>query len=241
MRCGKKILTGILAIACVLSSGCAFPGRSGSNVLSVDEKGVLTEKIQESDSGGGYTEDELKQYITESIKAYDSSDDAAVKLDACKIDGDTVKIEMTYRTVQDYSNYNNVPCYLGTLDQAKAAGFDVDQNYLDEDGKEGDQALIRQRAKEWKVFIVSEPVDVRTPDKILYATDNVSITGRLTAEVQSVREEQVTASSESVSGTSGLQPESTAPAKTTGTDPKQQEILNRYTTVADKYAYIIFK
>jgi hypothetical protein len=106
MRCGKKILTGILAIACVLSSGCAFPGRSGSNVLSVDEKGVLTEKIQESDSGGGYTEDELKQYITESIKAYDSSDDAAVKLDACKIDGDTVKIEMTYRTVQDYSNYN---------------------------------------------------------------------------------------------------------------------------------------
>ena len=62
MRCGKKILTGILAIACVLSSGCAFPGRSGSNVLSVDEKGVLTEKIQESDSGGGYTEDELKQY-----------------------------------------------------------------------------------------------------------------------------------------------------------------------------------
>jgi hypothetical protein len=82
MRCGKKILTGILAIACVLSSGCAFPGRSGSNVLSVDEKGVLTEKIQESDSGGGYTEDELKQYITESIKAYDSSDDAAVKLEA---------------------------------------------------------------------------------------------------------------------------------------------------------------
>ena len=43
-------------------------------------------------------------------------------------DTDTVKIEMTYRTVQDYSNYNNVPCYLGTLDQAKAAGFDVDQN-----------------------------------------------------------------------------------------------------------------
>nr|WP_155959524.1 hypothetical protein [[Eubacterium] cellulosolvens] len=241
MKCGKKILTGILAIACVLSSGCAFPGRTGSNQLSVDEKGVLTEKIQESDSGGGYTEEELKQYITDSIRAYDSSDDGKVRLDSCKIDRDTVKIEMTYKTVQDYSNYNKVPCYLGTLDAAKAAGFDVDQKYLDESGKEGDAALIRQRAKEWKVFIVSEPVSVRVSDKILYATDNVSITGRLTAEVRSVREEAVKSSSETVMSASGGLQEEASPSKAAEMDAKQQEILERYTTVADKYAYIIFK
>jgi hypothetical protein len=142
MKFGKKILAGILAITCILTSGCSLPGRRGSSQLTVDESGVLTERIEETGFDEDYTEDELKKYIGKSIRAYDASKDAAVRLESCKIDGSTVKIEMTYRTVQDYSNYNKVPCFLGTIAQARAAGFDVEQEYLDADGNKGDLGQI---------------------------------------------------------------------------------------------------
>jgi N-acyl-D-aspartate/D-glutamate deacylase len=203
----------------------------------MDEIALKGTGAVEIKSGYGLnTEDELKKYIGKSIRAYDASKDAAVRLESCKIDGSTVKIEMTYRTVQDYSNYNKVPCFLGTIAQARAAGFDVEQEYLDADGNKGDLGQILKRAKEWKIFIVSEPVGVRVSDKIIYATDNVSVTGRMTAEVQTVREDS---GQENTSSADRKEPQEGS--QDSSGKNGESETIDRLTTVADRYAYIIFK
>lgn len=214
----KKIIRAGLSLVAAVSlgmAGCVLPNSSQNTSLQVDDTGAVTETIIET-KDGDYTEDELSAYIRKSISAYNSGDDSAVSLDSCKIDGNAVKIVMNYKTVQDYSGYNGVTCFLGTLQEAEDAGYDINQSWVTASGDAAaadDLSQISARKKEWKVFIVSEPVYVRVPDKILYTTENVTRTGRLTANVDSVMSSDITnpeavvstsSATEAVSGTSAL-------------------------------------
>ena len=87
-------------------------------------------------------------------------------------------------------------------------------------------ALIRERFREWKVFIVSEELNLKVPDKILYASDNVRITGRLTAVVQTVMNDSQTDPAGAASGEQAV---------------KTQVTTHPLATVADRYAYVIYK
>ena len=193
----KKTVRAALSLVAAVSvgmAGCSLPNSSQSTSLQVDDTGAVTETIVEG-RDGDYTEDELASYIRDSVSAYNTGKDSAVSLDSCSVDGNAVKIVMKYATVQDYSAYNSVTAFLGTLEEAEAAGYDIGQNWMTSGGEaaaEDDLSQISARKKEWKVFIVSEPVYVRVPDKILYTTDNVTVTGRLTANVDSVMSADIT-------------------------------------------------
>ena len=80
--------------------------------------------------------------------------------------------------------FNQVACFLGTLQEARAAGYDMDQP---PGWTRPEQQARSMRSygnvKEWKCSLSPEPIHVKLPDKILYASDNVKITGRLTAVV----------------------------------------------------------
>jgi len=193
----KKTVRAALSLVAAVSvgmAGCSLPNSSQSTSLQVDDTGAVTETIVE-DRDGDYTEDELTSYIRDSVSAYNTGKDSAVSLDSCSVNGNAVKIVMKYATVQDYSAYNSVTAFLGTLEEAEAAGYDIGQNWMTAGGEtaaEDDLSQISARKEEWKVFIVSEPVYVRVPDKILYTTDNVTVTGRLTANVDSVMSSDIT-------------------------------------------------
>lgn len=202
----KKIIRAVLSLVAAASvgmAGCSLPNSSQNTSLQVDDTGAVTETIIDT-KDGDYTEDELASYIRDSIASYDTGEDSAVSLDSCRINGSAVKIVMKYKTVQDYSSYNSVPCFLGTLQEAEDAGYDINQTWITASGSaagEDDLSQISARKKEWKVFIVSEPVYVRVPDKILYTTENVTTTGRLTANVDTVMSADIT-NPDAVTGTS---------------------------------------
>jgi hypothetical protein len=204
----KKTVRAALSLVAAVSvgmAGCSLPNSSQSTSLQVDDTGAVTETIVE-DRDGDYTEDELTSYIRDSVSAYNTGKDSAVSLDSCSVNGNAVKIVMKYATVQDYSAYNSVTAFLGTLEEAEAAGYDIGQNWMTAGGEtaaEDDMSQISARKEEWKVFIVSEPVYVRVPDKILYTTDNVTVTGRLTANVDSVMSSDITNPAAEVSTSSG--------------------------------------
>lgn len=188
MKKYRKLFLPVLLSVSMTMSACSLPNSSNSTSVQVDEEGAVTETIIE-EKDGDYTEEELTDYISRSVSRYDAGDDSKVLLDSCKIDGNSVTIVMKYGSVEDYSGFNQVTCFLGTLKEAAEAGYDISQTWYDEDGNPADAAdteQISERQSEWKIFIISEPVYVRVPDKILYTTDNVTVTGRMTANVDSV-------------------------------------------------------
>ncbi|MGI6117971.1 MAG: hypothetical protein ACOYBC_06225 [Bilifractor sp.] len=224
-RTWKKRVRGAAAalIFAAALSGCGLSNQSNVTTLSVDEDGKLSHTIVES-VGDETTAKELRQYIEEqissgeSLSASSSSDGDAgkIELKSCKISDGTATIELSYPSWKAYENFNQTTCFLGTLKEAKEQGYDFNVSLYDENGKlVTDKEDLTTRETEWKVLIIEEPMNVRVPDKILYTTSNMEVTGRLTASWKDDGEsaesgsasasESVSASSasESVSASSG--------------------------------------
>lgn len=198
---------------CLFLSGCSLPNSNRNVTVAVDETGKFTETIVEETNGEDFTESELEEYIDEQIQAYDPSDSGKVRADSVKVGDDSVKIVMIYESYKDYAGFNGLVCFLGTLSEAEKAGYDLSSlTFVDSDGKEADKEVLEERKKEWKVLILNTPCYVRAPDKILYTTTNVTVTGRLTANIDTVIEGDTATSS-----------------------------MENYTAASDENAYIIYK
>lgn len=208
---GRRIaaLASSFVLVCSLAA-CGLSNQSDVTTLAADENGKLTHTIIES-VGENDTAKELSNYIEEQIDEADSAVSSAsdasagtVSLKSCKVSNGKATIVMEYSSFQAYENFNRTVCFLGTIEEAEAAGYDVTgQQYYDENGKAADnQEELTQRANEWNVLIFEEPMNVRVADKILYTTANLEVTGRLTAS-WSESEESVSSSSEQVSSSSG--------------------------------------
>ena len=219
-----------LALAACLLAGCTLPTTS-STTVSLDETGVIQEEIVESQNGRDFTVEELQAYIEEQLAVYNrGKEEPPVKLENCQMENGSVRLMLKYASAADYAAFNNIVCFRGTLQEAEDAGYSMDMPWYEPDGNVGEQKIIMERAKEWKVFIVSEPVNVKVPDKILYASDNVKITGRLTATVETVlNEEEAPAAAASSS------------EEETEETLSREERLHPLSTVTERFGYIIYK
>ncbi len=187
---GRRIaaLASSLVLACSLSA-CGLSNQSDVTTLAADENGKLTHTIIES-VGESDTAKELSDFIEnqigsagESASASSGTSDGTISLKSCKVSGKKATIVMEYGSYQAYEKFNRTVCFLGTIRDAQSAGYDVTgQTFYDENGTAaGNQKEITQRANEWNVLIFEEPMNVRVPDKILYTTSAMDVTGRLTA------------------------------------------------------------
>ena len=233
------LAVGFLAASAVFSlTGCSLPNSNENTTLSVNDAGAVTENIVEAKGSEEYTEDDLKQYIETTVSDYNTSDGKAVRLESCSVDSSTVSIKLTYASMEDYSGFNHVTAFLGTLAEAEKAGYSMDQNFLDRNGSPADPEVLSSRAKEWKVIILSEPVMVKLPDKILYATDNVSIMGRLSASIRTVMSEDGSGEAVSSSDQSAGSDRNTDNGNSAQDKSKS---VSRFVTASDRNAYIIYK
>ena len=221
----------LTAALCFLS-GCSFSTTSNTTV-ALDETGKLTEEIIEELGDDDFTVEELQEYIDEQLAVYNrGKEEPAVTLQTCRVENGDIRLALRYASCDDYAAFNQIVCFQGTLKEAEDAGYTIDtMALLEPNGQKGDLEIIREREKEWKIFIVSEPINVKVPDKILYASDNVKVTGRLAATVKTVLNEEKTPAAES----SGSEEEEAAPVLT------REERLHPLSTVTERYAYIIYK
>ena len=233
----KRILAAglvlLLFLAGMVPTGCGMGVRNAATTLTVDETGKIREEIVEDKGPDNFTEEELLAFIEQETAAYNSGKDSpAITLSSCTIQNSKVQISMEYASCADYAAFNQVAFFVGTLQEAADAGFEVERTWEDPDGVLGDMEIIRERFKEWKVCIVSEPIAVKLPDKILYVSDNVRVTGRMNAVVETVLNDEAADTSAS--------PESLTQSGT-GQSTKVQTTIHPLATVADRFAYIIYK
>ena len=219
----KVFLCAALATVMALLCACSLPDNKTNTSITLTETGSVNETIVEEAGEDEYTAEDLQEYIGGELDKYNSGlETPAVTLESCRVEGGSVRLSLNYASCADYASFNQVVCFTGTLKEADDAGFSMDRYWLDPGGKEGENEIILERAKEWKVLIVSEAVNVKVPDKILYTSDNVKVTGRLTAVVETVM--------------------NTAAA---GDGDEQQETAERevhpLATVAERFAYVIYK
>ncbi|MBR2562336.1 MAG: hypothetical protein IKE31_09375 [Eubacterium sp.] len=229
-----RLIPGLLlaAVLTCLVSGCTMPTTNNTTV-TIDETGKLTEEIVESQEDSEFTAEELEAYVEEALAVYNRGKEApAITLDSCRVENKNVRLILSYANYADYAAFNQVTCFQGTLKEAEDAGYSMDMTWLEPNGQEGDLEIIRERLKEWKVMIVSEPINVKVPDKILYASENVDISGRLTATVKTVLVED---------NQKAAKAEETASSEEGQKSVNKAERIHPLATVMERLAYIIYK
>lgn len=169
--------------AALLWGGCAGQGDEEVTTLHVSGGGKLEQVIVEPESGDTFTEEELREYIEDSLAVYEeTAGENRVELKSCSLSGGTARIEMEYASAEDYAAYNRVECFQGTVQEAESAGYSFDRTFVDSGGNAAEASALLSRG-ECSILIVEEFMEIKLPGTVLYTTDNASVSGKKSVSV----------------------------------------------------------
>lgn len=190
----KIICVGFTMILCMgLLSGCSKKTDVDTSTVFIEKKGKITSVDVEALDKDYYDEAELESYITDHVNDYTSENGNTVEMASFTVTDQVAKLQMQYDSCEDYTAFNGIELYDGTVVEAEAAGYDFDTDFIsasDEDTKKvsKDDVLADDNNK---VVIIKANVDVKVDGTILYVSkentkvtekNKVSITGEGSAE-----------------------------------------------------------
>ncbi len=188
MKKFRRLFPGLLAAAALLAGGCVGSRGAETTTLYVDEDGVLEQAIVEAVEEDGFTQEELRTYVREDVEAYGAENgEEKVTLESCRLSGGTARITLKYASAADYASYNQVECFLGTVQEAKSAGYSFEGDFLDGSGNAVENSAV-QAQPEAHVLILEEVLDVRLPGEILYTSADASVSGERTVSVKAAED-----------------------------------------------------
>lgn len=190
----KIICVGFTMILCMgLLSGCSKKTDVDTSTVFIEKKGKITSVDVEALDKDYYDEAELESYITDHVNDYTSENGNTVEMASFTVTDQVAKLQMQYDSYEDYTAFNGIELYDGTVVEAEAAGYDFDTDFIsasDEDTKKvsKDDVIADDNNK---VVIIKANVDVKVDGTILYVSkentkvtekNKVSITGEGSAE-----------------------------------------------------------
>ena len=185
----KLILTALFFSAVYLLGGCTAkeeeeePWVPAQTAIQADPDGTLTETLIEKLDQDYYDPAELKSMAEEAVREYTSENGAdSVRLESFEAEGNSVCMVMIYRGWQDYSGFNNVRFYNGTMLGAQMEGWRMEKNFHPvnpEDGSSAGTVVSFEEPlshKEYYVMVSDPDHIVEVPGEIRYISENASVT-----------------------------------------------------------------
>ncbi len=190
----RKLYTALwICAAAGMITACGSSFKAAESTVYITDEGTVTGADIEDFSEDYYDEEELENYITESVDRYVAANgDGSVELDSFKIVSSengqtTAQLYLNYATYIDYAQFKDVTLFAGTISQAQAENHAFDQGFVKvEDGSPAGSAAAKDflDSEELKVVVIGEKTLVRVDGTIAYVSDgNVELTGKNTARV----------------------------------------------------------
>ena len=183
MRAGKIAAVAALGLGVMLLGGCDMLDQQQKwepqedAAISIDEDGVITEYVKDTLDESYYSASELEKMITSDVADYNSKHGenmVQVKSYEASEDG-KVRLEMEYA----YAAFNNVEFYSGSMINAQLEGYLFDgsfkkvKNGVVQGSNVSGSEVVKKMAAE--VLIVTAPLEVHVPGKVLYTTSNAEV------------------------------------------------------------------
>ena len=190
MKKGK--ILGLAVLIMGLLSGCE-KFEPEETAVSVNQKGQVVSYVKESFDKDYYSSDELEASIDQAILDYNTAGGSEnVKKKKFEVKDQNAELTMSYASGDDYSKFNQVTFFTGDVLTAYQAGYDFSGKFQSvEKGQvtgvdvTGNDIL---NSYNYGLVILTEPILVKVPGNIVYASDNVEITGKKSARVLSEAE-----------------------------------------------------
>lgn len=190
----RKLYTALCTLVSAgMLTACGSSFKATESTIYITDSGTVTGADIEDFNEDYYDEEELKNYITESVERYVASNgDGSVELDSFKIvssenEQTTAQLYLNYATYIDYAQFKDVTLFAGTLSLAQSEKYAFDQAFIKaEDGSPAGSAAPEDflDSEDLKVVVIGEKTLVRVDGTIEYISDgNVELTGKNTARV----------------------------------------------------------
>lgn len=188
MKTGRLgIISGIIFCTCLLS-GCSVLDRvigaddwkewtPVSNSIQVHADESLTETIFDHLDQSWYQGNELQDMIARSMNEYNESHGAnSITVTQYSDAGGDVKVEINYRTGEDFSEYNNALFFSGSMLEAQIQGYLFSGSfYAVEGAKTSGQEIDSAEPlshKEYNVVVSDGTHVIQVPGEIRYVSSN---------------------------------------------------------------------
>ncbi len=170
----KKIICISIMVFCIgLLSGCSSKTDVDTSTVFIEKKGKIISVDVEHLDKDYYDIEELKEYITEHVEDYTEKNGDTVEESSFDVKDGIAKLTMEYDSYEDYTKFNGVELYSGTVVGAQADGYDFDMEfYRVEDSKKQEKAEKSAvlADDDNKIVIIKANVDVKIPGTILYVS-----------------------------------------------------------------------
>lgn len=182
MRNWTKILM-IMTVAGMLA-GCGSEAAPDRNTLSIQKDGTIRQTIVDQFEQEYYNIEELESLAQEKIDRSGSGE--RIVCESVKADGESIVVEMTYQTDNDYTDFNNRELFSGTVSEASAQGY-VMKDLVGPDGTAVSEEEVSS-AGENRIVIVQtkagEALDVKVYGKIIYTSGNITFSDKKDAVIE---------------------------------------------------------
>lgn len=189
----RKLYAALLPVlAAGIFAACGQPFQASVSTVYITEKGGVIGADIEDFNEKYYDEEELKNYITESVDSYVASNgDGSVELESFEVSsskkkGSIAKLYLNYASYIDYAQFHGVTFYAGSVSEAKERGYDFSPKFQKVEGGKlaGDADAQEVMEKGANVVVIGEGIDVKVDGEIQYISDsNVELKGKVTVSV----------------------------------------------------------
>ncbi len=181
------MITGLFAL-----SGCGERANAVTSV-SIDKDGKITNIIYEEFDKDYYDLDELSDMAASEISEYNveySSPKVSLEKAELVEDGARARLSMSYESASDYSHFNQVSLFYGTVEEAVNKGYTISKSLVDASGNKIDEAFIDEHPDR-HIIITTDKSNIKTPYNIEYMSNGVILSDKKEAVVSAVTTDTV--------------------------------------------------
>lgn len=179
-RMRKTVQIGLVSVLAVtLLTGCGADFSAGKDTVYVQKKGTVKGANVADFDKEYYDEEELSDFITDTVDTYVAgAGEGSVKISEFAVEDGIARVYLDYAGAEDYAAFNGVDFFAGSVLESQAAGYDIPDSYN----------AVTDADTTWddtknKIVIVGQQTQVQVDGTILFVSENVSVTGKNTADV----------------------------------------------------------
>ena len=185
----KKFTSAILALGlCMgLLTGCGSSYAAEESTVFVQKDGKIVSTDVEEFDENLYSKEELEEYVNQYISEYtDEYGKKSVKLKDISVADGTAVLSIEYATAEDYTRFNGIELFAGSVAEALAAGYGFTAEFAD---VSGDQPVPADTSafvsgEGYKAVIIKGNTNVHVKGTICYvSTINTSLVDKHTVAI----------------------------------------------------------
>lgn len=114
-----------------MCTGCGKNYEAKKSTLFIESDGGVLSKDIEAFDTHEYSKESFRKYVNQRIDDYNKKmDSKAIKLKELEFNNDNAILTISYKSYKDYSKFNDIDLFVGSVSDAVAEGYSIDTNFV---------------------------------------------------------------------------------------------------------------